>query len=76
MHTGSTGQTELSRERVKAMEFVMPDNATLTRFNSVIIPIVSAIVANQHENKKLANIRDMLLPKLMSGKIDVTNISI
>ena len=76
LHTGSTGQTELPRERVKTMELRLPDNDTLVRFNAVIEPMVSAIVANQKENSRLASIRDALLPKLMSGEIDVSNIEI
>ena len=76
LHTGSTGQTELPRDRVKAMELRQPDNDTLARFNSIIKPIVSTIIANQQENTRLASIRDTLLPKLMSGEIDVTGIQI
>ena len=76
LHTGSTGQTELPRDRVKTMELRLPDNDTLTRFNVVIAPMVSAIVVNQQENARLASVRDALLPKLMSGEIDVSEIDI
>lgn len=76
LHTGSTGQTELPRERVKAMELHLPDDDTLMRFNTVIEHLVTAIVVNQRENTRLANIRDSLLPKLMSGEIDVANIQL
>lgn len=76
LHTGSTGQTELPRERVKAMELRLPDDALLAKFNSTIQPMVSAFVVNQRENVKLAGIRDTLLPKLMSGKIDVSTVQI
>ena len=76
LHTGSTGQTELPRDRVKTMELRMPDHDTLTHFNSVIVPMVSLIITNQQENMRLANIRDTLLPKLMSGEIDVSDIQL
>lgn len=76
LHTGSTGQTELPRERVKAMGLRLPDNDTLARFNAVIAPIVSLIITNQQENVRLASVRDSLLPKLMSGEIDVSDIQI
>jgi len=76
LHTGSTGQTELPRDRVKALELRMPDNDTLTRFNSIIAPMVSTITVNQQENSRLAKVRDALLPKLMSGEIDVSDIEI
>lgn len=71
LHTGSTGQTELPRERVKAMELLLPDNETLDRFNAIIAPMAAAIVSNQEENQRLAEIRDALLPKLMSGELVV-----
>lgn len=74
LHIGSTGQTELPRDRVKAMELLLPDNDTLDRFNALITPMATAIVANQEENNRLAALRDAILPKLMSGKIDVSAI--
>ena len=72
LHTGSTGQTELPRDRVKAMELRLPDNDTLDRFTALITPMAAAIVANQEENNRLAALRDAVLPKLMSGEIDVS----
>lgn len=74
LHTGSTGQTELPRDRVKAMELLLPDNETLDRFNALIAPMAAVIVSNQEENTKLAALRDALLPKLMSGEIDISDI--
>ena len=74
LHTGSTGQTELPRDRLKAMELRLPDDDLLARFNSVIQPMFSTIVANQSENVRLAGIRDTLLPKLLSGEINVSSI--
>ena len=76
LHTGSTGQTELPRDRVKALELRMPDSDILTRFNSVIEPMVSSIIVNQQENSRLANIRDALLPRLMSGELDISDIQL
>ena len=74
LHTGSTGQTELPRERVKAIELLLPDNETLDRFNAIIAPMAAAIVSNQKENQSLAELRDALLPKLMSGEFDVEDV--
>jgi type I restriction enzyme S subunit len=76
LHTGSTGQTELPRDHVKAIRFVLPDTMTIARFNSIAEPAVKAIVANQDENKKLEALRDAMLPRLMSGKIDVSKIEL
>lgn len=76
LHTGSTGQTELPKERVKALELHLPDNGTLDRFNTLIAPMAAAIVSKQNENNKLATLRDALLPKLMSGEIDVSAVKL
>lgn len=76
LHTGSTGQTELPKERVKALELHLPDNGTLDRFNTLIAPMAAAIVSKQNENNKLATLRNALLPKLMSGEIDVSAVQL
>lgn len=76
LHTGSTGQTELPRERIKAMELVLPDQTTLAKFNAIVQPMTETIINNQIQNNKLAALRDALLPKLMSGEIDVENIRV
>lgn len=76
LHTGSTGQTELPRDHVKAIRLVLPSDAELEKFNAVAQPAVELIVANQKESKRLAELRDTLLPKLMSGEIDVLNVAI
>ena len=76
LHTGSTGQTEVPKERVKALELHLPDNGTLDRFNTLIAPMAAAIVSKQNENNKLATLRDALLPKLMSGEIDVSAVQL
>lgn len=43
---------------------------------SIIKPIMNAIHNNSDENMRLASLRDSLLPQLMSGKIDVSNLNI
>lgn len=76
LHTGSTGQTELPRDYVKAIRLVLPSDAELEKFNAVAQPAVELIVANQKESKRLAELRDTLLPKLMSGEMDVSSVAI
>lgn len=73
LHTGSTGQTELPRERVKTIEIMLPDDNTLMKYNDVISPITQLIVANREEIERLSLIRDSLIPKLMSGELDVSD---
>ena len=75
-HTGSTGQTELPRDRVKSMKLPLPDEDTLRKFNGLIMPMTSAVVSNQEENTRLSLLRDSLLSKLLSGEIDVSAINL
>lgn len=71
LHTGSTGQTELPRDRVKSLLLLLPDIESLAEFNSIVVPMTATIIRNQNESLKLAKIRDTLLPKLMSGEIEM-----
>ena len=75
LHTGSTGQTELPRERVKNMPILLPDRDTLDIFNAAIDPMVSMITENLEENVRLEKVRDSLLARLMSGAINISNFS-
>ena len=58
------------------MELLLPDNETLDRFNALITPMAATIVTNQEENNRLAALRDAILPKLMSGEIDVSAVQL
>lgn len=69
--SGSTGQTELSRVSVQQMDIVYPNTETVETFNRVIKPISSLMITNQQESQTLAQLRDSLLPKLMSGELEV-----
>ena len=71
MAVGSTGQTELPRDRVKAMTILVPADSTLNKFNAIIEPMALSMYRNLEENKRLAELRDTLLPKLMSGELKV-----
>lgn len=74
MERGSTGQTELPRESVQKYEVLLPDDAILKRFNDLMRPIFQLLVQNQEESLRLAELRDALLPKLMSGELNLFNI--
>ena len=69
MASGSTGQTELSRERVGSMCILLPDTDSLQKFSAIVQPLMNAAIYRNEEVTRLSNIRDSLLPKLMSGEI-------
>lgn len=62
----------MTTDILNAMELYLPDADTLKRFESIVAPMYSVMQFNKKESKKLAAIRDTLLPKLMSGEIDVS----
>lgn len=76
LHTGSTGQIELPRDHVKGIRLVLPSIEVLEEFNSLAQPAVEQIVSNQEQSKRLAELRDVLLSKLMTGEIDVSEIEL
>lgn len=61
---------------IKAMPFVIPADDEISRFHSVVGPMFEQILNNQLENDSLADLRDTLLPKLMSGELDVSNLDL
>ena len=73
--TGTT-QQQLTVPDFRKTEIVIPDKDTMTAFTALITPMFEKMWANEEENDSLAKIRDALLPKLMSGEIDVSSIQI
>ncbi|MCM1226193.1 MAG: restriction endonuclease subunit S [Clostridium sp.] len=76
LQTGSTGQTDLPRERLKQMQVILPSDNVLGRFMELVKPICDIRMKNQLENERLSTLRDTLLPKLMSEEIDVSKVKI
>lgn len=61
---------------IKAMPFVIPADDEISRFHSIAGPMFEQILNNQLENDSLAEMRDTLLPRLMSGELDVSSLDI
>ena len=74
MAVGSTGQTELPKERVKSLPIMLPDENALIRFNAIIEPIAYQLYRNIEESRRLASLRDALLPRLMSGELTIDDL--
>ena len=75
---GSTSSiaTAVNSKIIKAMPFVVPTDEELSLFHNFAAPVFEKIKACQRENASLAELRDSLLPKLMSGVIDVSEVEI
>lgn len=57
-------------------EFLLPNKGEMEDFEALTAPMFSLIISNLNENNRLSRIRDTLLPRLMSGELDVSNIDI
>ena len=78
MVAGSKG-TKMPRgdkQQIMTYPVYIPTESELTAFADFATPILSQIHGNNEENARLEHLRDTLLPKLMSGEIDVSDIDI
>lgn len=78
MVAGSKG-TKMPRgdkQQIMSYPVALPSNEELGEFNDLALPILTQIHSNRSENKRLSAVRDSLLPKLMSGELDVSNLDL
>lgn len=75
MASGSTFK-EISGAAMKSVPTVMPDADTIQLFSSFCEPVFNEQEILEAENQRLSALRDSLLPKLMSGELDVSNIEL
>ena len=64
----------IKREDLVKAEVLVPSDQDYERIGKVLKPIYDAIILNRLENKKLVKLRDALLPKLLTGELDICNI--
>ena len=72
----ATTVIHIGKKDYDAFEITLPDSSTLDSFDALTSPMITRIVSNSFENKRLAAMRDTLLPKLLSGELDVSDIQI
>lgn len=70
----ATTMGHIKRDELSKAEVLIPNKADYKRIGALLQPIYDLIIANRIENKKLAETRDTLLPKLMSGEIDISEV--
>jgi|SRR3989344_2151620 len=71
MSASGTKMPVIKWEDLCNMKLSIPGEKIIDNFNNVIRPFYNIIIKNVEENEKLASLRDLLLPKLMSGEIKV-----
>ena len=72
----ATTMGHIKREELAKAEVLIPCEEDYTSLTSIMQPIFELIISNRIEDRKLAALRDELLPKLMSGEIDVSAIQL
>ena len=70
----ATTVIHIGKKDYDAFKILLPDRKTLDDFGAITAPMINQIVNNCLENKRLSTLRDVLLPKLMSGELDVSDI--
>lgn len=75
---GQSGSTivNLNKTQFGKIKIIIPSLNIMQKFNDICSPLFEKILLNQKENIRLAVLRDGLLPKLMSGELDISNIDI
>ena len=73
---GSSGSTtnNLNKKEFSKIKIILPPNKIMKKFSNLVKPLFIKIKKNELEIEKLINLRDLLLPKLMSGEINVSKL--
>ena len=78
MVAGSKG-TKMPRgdkQQIMTYPVVLPTKNELEKFNAIAFPVLEQLNSNKAENKRLSALRDTLLPKLITGELDVSNLDL
>jgi type I restriction enzyme S subunit len=75
MNAGSAVPS-MTTDILNNMEVVIPSASALKNFETLIAPMYKAMQDNNIQSAKLAELRDILLPKLISGELDVSSIDL
>ena len=71
----ATTMGHIKREELTKAEVTIPDAAAMARIGELLQPIYDLIISNRIENRKLATLRDAVLPQLMSGELDISDLT-
>ncbi len=69
--TGATFK-EITKGVFRQLPIILPDQGTLLKYEDTVKPMAECVLNLQRQNKRLSEARDLLLPRLMSGEIDVS----
>ena len=69
-------QANLSLTTIKSLPIAVTNKYTMSKYDELVRPLFTLMKSNEAENRRLSDLRDALLPKLMSGELDVSNIGL
>lgn len=72
----ATTMGHIKREELAKAEVLIPSQSDYEHIGGLLAPLYDLIITNRIENRKLASLRDKLLPQLMSGQLDVSEVSL
>ena len=72
----ATTMGHIKREELEKVEVIIPSKCDYKRIGALIKPLFDLIISNRIENRKLTALRNTLLPKIMVGEIDVSDIQL
>ncbi|WP_405315720.1 restriction endonuclease subunit S [Methanobrevibacter sp.] len=70
-----SAQPNVSPTDIMTIEIILPPKSVIDMFNTKFQPVFNLIINNMYEIDKLSKLRDVLLPKLMSGEINVSQVN-
>lgn len=71
--SGGSATLNLNTGNFSKIEIIKPDSGVLEHFSKTVEPMISEILVNSYQQKHLSQVRDTLLPKLLSGEITLSN---
>lgn len=69
-------QANLSLTTIKSLPIAIHSDNTMKKYDELVNPLFALMKSNEEENRKLSTLRDTLLPKLMSGELDLSEVEI
>lgn len=72
----ATTMGHIKREELAKAEVLIPSQLDYDRIGGLLAPLYDLVIANRIENRKLTSLRDELLPQLMSGQLDVSEVAL
>lgn len=75
-HQTGGAQQHINKDNVETLNIIIPPKVILEKYKSIVGHLYAKITNSVFESRRLAQLRDALLPKLMSGEIDVSEVAV